>query len=978
MHVIYREVARATFDLTDVTPAQAAALSQIFQAEALALAFGATGPDGTPWAVKARNPGSKEDLSAVNAQRYVYVTAGQSTPAHVVSIPAKEEGQGLRFLIVEGELNALACWVMLEAAGRDVAHLKADRRAHGWEVQGVASAVALPHLAHIPEGADVYVYADPDEEGQKARQTWAALLASQGAQVFQLGETLQGVAYPFWDGKGQEYPPTDDACDCLSPDRVDEFSTPETHAAFQGHKLLSALEEAKPWTPPRASEDRDGPPPADLPDWLEAGDVPLSKRTAYGIRDGKLCALTHKEENGEEWTQVETLADFTARIVSEVVEEDGSGEPRRVFHIEGFRPDGAPLFPPVVEVPTGEFTGMNWAVSKWGGAARLPAGNGKKDKARDALQVLSNAAGYPFQTVYLHTGWIKHPEHGHVYLSAGAVIGAGGAVDGVSVNLPGRLSAYALPDPAKKEGGAARDVDEVRQAVRASLDLLALAPDAVGVPLLGAAYRSILGAADFVVWVVGETGKHKTAFTGLLMSHFGPRWGRKFLPDGWNSSANALEVNAFRVKDALFVVDDFKPAGGAAERAKLDGVASRIIQGAADGAGRGTLTTDRKSRAGLWPRGTVATSAEDLPRGHSNRARLVVVEVHTPLIHSPSMSEAYYSGEEKASSGVYALALAGFVQAVAGVHDALTVGAPGHARRVRELSPYFQGAHGRTGDAAAEIAYGWECFLSFAGQVGAVTEEETLSLWTRVVRALKETAQEQGAHLSEADPVARSVGILSELLAQGAVYLADKDTGSQPDSLDALACGWQVYRFKGEDGEEEGYKTRPGAALVGYHAVDRGKAWAYFLPDALHEQLQRVARGQGGASLPDPSKLWANMRDRLHSGGFMKCQEEKGRAPRPAVKIKGPDGVTRQLIALEFPLDAVYQYLGNLGNLGNYEGERPTETVTAQFPVFNSISYSLGNLGNYGKDGLSFPPSPPSTLEDLPGIEDPEVWAVEV
>lgn len=916
-----------------------------------AVAFEVMGPDGTPWAVKARNPGGKEDLKEAKAQRYVYVSAGQSTPA--MCGPGQDGAS--RFLIVEGELNAVACVLMLEA----VAHLEAAR---GWAVQGVASVAAVPHVAHLPAGAQVYVYADPDPEGNVARVTWAELLTARGCQVFQVGGDVSPFAV---EGKADA-----DACDALGT--VGQGADPEGHAAHVGARLLGALEAARPWQPEPAQEDAAQVTGEDRPAWCEPGDVPTGPRMAYGVRGGKLAALTLKKEDGEEWVSAETLADFTAFITAEVIEEDGSGDARRVFQIEGHRPDGAPLFPPTVTVTTAEFSGMAWPVAKWGGEARLPAGNGKKDKARDAVQVLSNARGYPRRTVYQHTGWIQHPEHGPVYLSAGAVIGARGGVPGVSVELTGRLSAYALPDPVRLEDGTPRPAEEVRAAVRASLALLELAPDAVGVPLLGAAYRAALGQADFVVWTVGETGRHKTAFMGLVMAHYGARWGRKFLPDGWNSSANALESNAFRVKDALFVIDDFKPSGSAGDRAKMDGTASRVIQGAADGAGRGTLTADRKTRAALYPRGLVASSAEDLPRGHSNRARLVMVEVARRLIDSPAKSKAYYQGEENAVGGVYALALAGFVQGVASSWEAVRVGGAAHGARVRDLSPYFQGAHGRTGDAAAELAYGWEVFLSFAVQVGAVGEGEALALWERVGDALRDTARDQGEHLQDADPVARALALLSGLLAQGRVYLEDLRRGGAPDADAAPLCGWQRRAFQGMHGEEETFTTKPGAVMVGYHVHEGGHDWACFLPDGTHEALQRAAQGQAGASLPDAGKLWGNMRDRLHSAGLMRCEAEAGGRVRATAKRKTPDGQRKHLLTLRLPLGDSYESVGTLGTLGTQGEESATSTAFNCVPNLNYFSYELGTLGTLGKEeAFSSSPVTPAptpralTLEDL-------------
>ncbi|PTA68998.1 hypothetical protein [Deinococcus arcticus] len=930
-----------------------------------AVAFEVTGPDGTPWAVKARNPGSAEDLTATGAQRYVYVTAGQSTPAFVARIPGEAE-DGPRVLIVEGELNAVACARMLGAAAQGAGHLAARPDAQSWEVQGVASAVALPHVAHIPAGARVYLYADADKAGEAARVKWAHLLAAQGAQVFQLGQTPTGFTFPFAvfrDGGGVD---TDtDACDALGT--PPKHSAPDLHAAFLGGKLLDVAAQAVPWHTPQADGEGE--------DAGRGGDVWETKRRGYGIRGGKLCALTVKkdEDSGEDREQAEVLADFAAFITAEVIEEDGSGDARRVFQIEGHRPDGAPLYPPTVTVSTAEFSGMAWPVAKWGGEARLPAGQGKKDKARDAVQVLSNARGYPQRTVYQHTGWIEHPEHGPLYLSAGAVIGAAGGVDGVAVELGGRLAAYTLPDPTRREDGQPRPPEEVRAAVRASLDLLALAPDAVAVPLLGAVWRAPLGPADFVVWTVGETGRHKTAFMGLVMAHYGARWGRKFLPSGRNTSANALESNAFRVKDALFVIDDFKPSGSAGDRAKLDGAASRVIQGAADGAGRGTLTADRRTRAALYPRGLIATSAEDLPRGHSNRARLVVVDVARPLIDSRAKSAAYLSGEEKAGAGVYALALAAYVQGVAGQAGGVRVDSVAHRARVRALAPQFEGAHGRTGDAAAELAYGWEVFLSFAVKVGAAEEGEALGLWDRVTAALQDTAQGQAQHLQDADPVARALAVLGGLLAQGRVSLEDLRRGGQPDPDAAPLCGWQRRTLPGQTGEEETWSTKPGAVMVGYHLHEGGQDWAAFLPDALHEALQRAVQGQAGAVLPDAAKLWGNMRDRLHPAGLMRCEAEAGGRVRATAKRKTPDGQRRHLVMLRLPLEGAYESVGTLGTLGTHGEESTSGTASVCVPNLNYFSEDLGTLGTLEKDAPSFP-SPPSlralTLEDLEGLPE--------
>ncbi|CAM3621638.1 hypothetical protein [Deinococcus frigens] len=918
-----------------------------------ALAFEVTGPDGKPWALKVRNPGSKEDLKASGANRYAYIGKGQGAPAHF--LPG--EGETLAHIITEGELNAVAVRIMLDAALSGAGGPPSEA-ARGFAVQGVASSEAVPHVSPVKDGQAVYIYADGDAAGDKARQTWAALFYARGARVYQIGEN-RGL-FSFKPDGGSEYKMDADACDALG--NVGQFSTPDRTAAYRGGKLLEAIGAARLWKPAPSPEEADG--PADQGQ-SEDGTVWTSKRSGYGIRAGKLCALTLKKgEDGEDFESVETLADFAAYIAAEVTQEDGSGEGARVFEMEGTRPDGRPMNPPHVTVTAAEFTGMGWAVAKWGASGIVHAGQGKKDKARAAIQILSQARGVPERTVYQHTGWTVHPEYGPVYLTAGAVIGKGGAVEGVTVELSGRLSAYALPDPAKAEAL------EVRAAVRASLALLDLAPDGVSVPVLGAAYRAALGPADFAVWVTGETGRNKTAYMGLVMAHHGAGWSRKYLPDGWNSSANALERSAFTVKDALFLIDDFKPAGSQSDTAKAQASVSRIFQGLADGQGRATLTADRKSRAGLWPRGLVMSSSEDLPRGHGNRARAVIVEVTRPLIgKDKAKSAAFYDGEEKAAAGVYALALASLIQATAANFEGVRAGGAAWRARVRQLAPHFEGQHGRTGDAAAELAYGWEVFLSFAVAVGAVSQEEARAYWQRVTVALEETSQGQAEHLTEADPVARALSVLSGLLSQGRVFLEDRGEGGPPPADVAPMCGYERRVFRGPDGgEEEKYQTRPGAVLVGWYSKTGGDEWGHFLPDALHEQLQRAVSHQAGAILPDAAKLWANMRDRLHPQGLMKCEAEAGGRTRATAKTTKPDGSRQQLLTLRLPLQGAYEVVGTLGTVGTDSTGSTASTASRPVPTFN---YFCDGLGTVGTPLVEVPSLSPEAVPPAGPLEDP-------
>jgi hypothetical protein len=399
------------------------------------------------------------------------------------------------------------------------------------------------------------------------------------------------------------------------------------------------------------------------------------------------------------------LTNFTAKIVGDVVEDDGAEESRS-FEIQA-ELNGRPS---TFAIPAERFAGMGWPSEYLGAGAILAPGFGLKDHARAAVQMLSGDISR--RHVYGHAGWHWDGE-GWVYLHAGGAIGSMGPIPEMEVSLgDGRLGDFSLPAPPKGE--------DLARAIQASLRLLELATWTITVPKLAAIYRAPLGEAvpvNLSLFVVGPTGTHKTEVTALVQAHYGPTFNGLNLPGNWSSTQNALEKQAFVLKDSVFVVDDFAPYGARSDIEKLHGKADRLLRAQGNRSGRERMRADTRFRATYYPRGLILSSGEDVPRGQSLRARMLVMEVSSGDVDLDVLTEL----QRAAAEGLLACAMSGYLQYLAPRMENLKEGLPARQRELRD-SAVCAGAHARTPDTVASLYLGWERFLGFAVEAGAITD----------------------------------------------------------------------------------------------------------------------------------------------------------------------------------------------------------------------------------------------------------------
>jgi hypothetical protein len=530
------------------------------------------------------------------------------------------------------------------------------------------------------------------------------------------------------------------------------------------------------------------------------------------------------------------LTNFDAKIVADVVHDDGT-ESQNSFEIQARLGEEVQRF----SVPASSFASLNWAIEHLGSKAIVYAGSTIRDHARVAVQLLSGERER--LTIYTHMGWRKIDSE-WVYLHAGGGIGPGGALGNVLVNLGDSLASYRLPSPPQGQ--------KLKEAIAATLWRLDLASDLVSIPTFIAPFRAAMGLCDFTLHLAGATGVFKSELAALMNQHFGPASDARHLPGSWHGTDNALEGLAFTAKDALLVIDDFAPAGPPYEVQRWHQKADRIIRHQGNSNSRQRMRADGSLRPPKPPRGLIVSTGEDVPRGQSLRARMFIIEISQGDVDVDRLSAC----QADAAKGLYATAMAGFIQWLAAKYDELHTTLRAQINQLRQQAA-VSGMHRRTPDIVASLAVGLKYFLGFAQGAGAIATREAEALWRRGWLALGQVAARQDAYHKASEPTRRFVELLLSAMASGHAHIAGPD-GSQPEDTPE-AWGWRLKTIG--SGLNERGERQPQGDRVGW--ID-GET-VYLDPDASYRSAQAMAAGSADALGITAQTL----RKRLHERGLL-------------------------------------------------------------------------------------------------------------
>ncbi len=554
----------------------------------------------------------------------------------------------------------------------------------------------------------------------------------------------------------------------------------------------------------------------------------------YKVIGGRIH-MRHYGEDGIRW---ERLCNFSANITADVMRDDGE-EVTRQLAISG-RLDNDRVLPEIM-IDARDFDSMNWVAVYWGGRPIIQPGQAVKGKLRHAIQVLS-ADSMAERLIYEHTGW-RMINGQRVFLHAGGAIGISG-VSGITVELPGRLSGYKFPDD---------DAVSVVDAARASIELMAVAPYRVTMPLWGMTYYAPLSsmlAPAFLPNAEGPTGSQKTSLTALFCNHFGAAFNEKAMPDDWVSTANSIERNAFLAKDVLFVIDDYRPAESRAEEREQTDKLGRVARSVGNRAARGRLTSGRKTARSYIPRGLVAMTAELGATGRSVVARQFTVTVKPGDVDLGKLTTAQQQRH------VYAYAMREYIEWLQANYE--TIEDTVNRELIKQRSEFAAtGMHGRLPDAAAQLYIGFDIALRWATSIGATSEDEVGRLRDGFKAVLRNMAHQQNETVQRENPATKFMTTLITMLVQGDAAILPK-TGSDAGATIGSQTGERVGHWEGDT--------------------------LYIYPPAALRMVSRFISDMGGHFSGDTNTLGRDLKD---AGWLVKVGSE--RRAQVALRVPGYD-----------------------------------------------------------------------------------------
>lgn len=500
----------------------------------------------------------------------------------------------------------------------------------------------------------------------------------------------------------------------------------------------------------------------------------------YGMRPGQ----TWVERPTRSGTERITLAHFSALIVESVHEIDAPDAEERVTFVLDVLLDGEATSYRR-EVKATDFDTMRWPGIIASGAA-LGSISGTRDRLAEAIRLLSR--GVTKRTSLMrYTGWDFRRR---LYLTAGASIGEKGEVDGVRVEPSTPADAYAFPPL----GDTARE----RAGVEALVDLLAMEPASVVVPLVGLAARAVLGPSRSVVHLMGRQGLGKSTLAALIAMCFGPSMMKERAPLAWDRATPIAALHSLAtIGHAVVPIEDLR----AEHLHKADPVLRAVFNGAGGVKGK----RDGGVRHEPRPRSSVLSTGEVRLPGASLNARVLTLSLDTHPTPRPDAVGGLY---DRASNGDLARGMAAFVRWLAPHVE------PDLSRLIQReraaARSWELGVSARAEEVLGALALGLDELFTFFDNVKALDASSLASARRRAIMTLQCVAREHEASLAIEDPARRFCALVGAALRSGEAHVTGLAKGKHTVPTPPTVWGYRPEQTS------DGIVHRPQGKRLGY------------------------------------------------------------------------------------------------------------------------------------------------------------------
>lgn len=525
------------------------------------------------------------------------------------------------------------------------------------------------------------------------------------------------------------------------------------------------------------------------------------------------------------------LCNFTARISEETEIDDGEQRQERYTIVAacGVRTR-------TLEMSREEFEGdgaISRIVAALGAQARLNP-RAESRFLRDAIKAFSSDV--MSRTVYAYTGWIDERRR---FLFGNGLVDADGWQTAGGAQLPARLQQYQLDE-------ATIGTIPINAALTTFDTLLEIAPPGVIIPLLGALLLPpiawTIGAPQPMVHLYGITGSHKTALTCAAMAlwgHFSPAQPT----DTWTSTSNSIQKLGWYLKDAPFLLDDYKAAHVKPAQVTF------LLQNYGDGMARGRLDANAEARTAFPIRATLISSGEDQPEGEASAlARILSVPLARGQVDRAKLTDVQANAQALPVLLVDYLAWLATQPAILSHNRDRHTKQRGHLLAALEAVSDQATNPGRVASNVAALGVAWHTFGQFLKERDYWREERVLTWLGLCSQHLQQLAAAQVNLVTDERYSVQFFQTVRGLLATGRAQMQNLDLSN-------------------------GEVTKPPALIGGYD-----HAGTYLLPAAYDEV--RKYRYQMGMPLAFGQKALLQM---LEQENLFVTTDDKARKPQKAI-----------------------------------------------------------------------------------------------